>query len=84
MIASSDEANTAVLRASLWQAASPRRLGELADQRAERVGQHEQLGIGLALLAGEQLDHGHALAGRADRERQGAAQADRRGRPPRA
>ena len=35
-------------------------LDELADQRAEGVGQHEQLGIGLAHLAREQLDHGDA------------------------
>ena len=50
-------------------------LHELADQRAKGVGQQQQVGVGLALLVGEQLDHRHALALGADREGERAAQA---------
>ena len=82
MIASSEEANTAVLRASLWRtasaAATPSTNSPISEP--EGVGQHEQLGIGLAHLAREQLDHGDAATALADRERHRAAQTHRASR----
>ena len=76
MIASREEANTAVLRASLWRtasaAASPSMNSPISDPSA--LMRTSRSGSGSRSSRDEQLDHGHALAGRPDRERQRAAQ----------